>query len=487
MAEIPQYLKKNSLIMISTLQKNRRKRVLETDVEIITVIETIYRCHQEMSAIVGPLGNIFTVFFHDLVIHFSGILLQRVSTGSYVDVPQFPYVDKRYAISPCRVDLSMSMEPVASQVYKDWLREIQVIPLAIGNSLPYGYKQQWFTSKLVSLLGVFQGPVKSFLPKKRQQIESLLACIGELCTAHEIPAVGTLQDNWTRYAEAHTIGEQKTLNQHTVVLGNRQDLQNRKLAVNFLQQDKEVVAFTHGEITSTVFDEPMYGYAERSLCSTLVEYGEKGVGEPNNRVLVRPQAILYRNSSVAKTHYRKSDRIEAKNLNESKVLYIPTTYVGNQIYGPFHSYEDHVYREWHLALVEAIPTLTVKVHPKSTVELQPPGQLERRWLDDCINEYDVLIIDYVATSAVLAIVSDKPVIFFDIGLRRLSEEFECDLHVRCQYERIYIKGNFREQINDCLEKYACASRTRSNIAIEKYIVNNDENFSWFELVRETLR
>ena len=124
----------------------------------------------------------------------------------------------------------------------------------------------------MSLVGAFQGPVKCFLPKQRQQIEILLTFIGELCSAHKIPEVGTLQDNWKRYAEAHTIGEQTALNQHAVVLGNRQNLQNRKLAVNFLQQDKDVVAFTHGEIASTVFDEPMYGYAERNLCSTLVEY-----------------------------------------------------------------------------------------------------------------------------------------------------------------------------------------------------------------------
>jgi hypothetical protein len=437
-----------------------------------------------MSAIVGPLGNIFTVFYHDLVIHFSGILLQRAASGSYADVPTFPYVDKLYATSPYKIDLPTLSKPKGNWDYKNWLREIQVIPLAIGNSLPYGYKQQWFTSKLVSLLGEFQRPAKGFLPNRQQQIETLLSCIGELCSDHAVPAVGIVQDNWARYAKIHTVEKQKRLNQNCIILGNRQDLQNRKLAVNFLQQDKGVVAFTHGEIASTVFNEPMYGYAERSLCSTLVEYGRRNIETPNNKVLGRPKAVLYRNSSVAQKRYRRSERIETKDLNQSKVLYIPTTYVGNQIYGPFHAYEDLVYREWHSALVEAIPSLTVKVHPKSSVELQPPGQLERRWLDDCIDEYDVLIIDYVATSAVHSIVSDKPVIYFDIGLRRLSEKFEHDLHARCQYERIDINGDLQEQIHDCLERYACENRSWSNIPIEKYIINNGEKFSWFDLVHK---
>ena len=59
--------------MISSQKKERRIRVLDTDASILTIVETIYRYYEDTSAAVGPLGNIFTVFFHDLVIHFSGI------------------------------------------------------------------------------------------------------------------------------------------------------------------------------------------------------------------------------------------------------------------------------------------------------------------------------------------------------------------------------------------------------------------------------
>ena len=93
----------------------------------------------------------------------------------------------------------------------------------------------------------------------------------------------------------------------------------------------------------------------------------------------------------------------------------------------------------------------------------------------------------MATAAVLSIVSDKPIIYFDIGLRRLSKGFERDLHARCQFETIDIKGNLREQIHDGLEKYSRSSRRWSNINIEKYIINNDENFSWLELGLKALR
>ena len=81
--------------MISNLHKSGTSRILETDEEIVTVIDKIYTYYAETSLIVGPIGNMFTVFFHDLAIHFSGILLQRTASGSYVDVPTFPYVDKK--------------------------------------------------------------------------------------------------------------------------------------------------------------------------------------------------------------------------------------------------------------------------------------------------------------------------------------------------------------------------------------------------------
>ena len=93
----------------------------------------------------------------------------------------------------------------------------------------------------------------------------------------------------------------------------------------------------------------------------------------------------------------------------------------------------------------------------------------------------------MATSAVLSIISEKPTIYFDIGLRRLSERFERDLRARCEYGKIDINGDLHEQIQACLEKYSCERRSWSNVNMEKYVINDDASFSWFKLLHNTLR
>ena len=161
-----------------------------------------------------------------------------------------------------------------------------------------------------------------------------------------------------------------------VIVGARQNLQNRKLAINYLYQGKEVVALTHGEISSQIFDEPMYLYAERGLCTTLVEYGERIAGIGPGKIMNEPSKVLYRSSKTAKDIFRPSNKIWPKELGRARVLYIPTTYVGAHIYGPFHAYEDNVYWEWQKALSRIVPSIVVKQHPKSRANYSLPVRTE---------------------------------------------------------------------------------------------------------------
>ena len=74
-------------------------------------------------------------------------------------------------------------------------------------------------------------------------------------------------------------------------------------------------------------------------------------------------------------------------------------------------------------------------------------------MDDCIEEYDVFILDYFATSTVLAMLMDKPVIFLDIGLRRLAAEFLSTLKERCHYVSIDINGNLDDQLYEAMASW----------------------------------
>ena len=150
-----------------------------------------------------------------------------------------------------------------------------------------------------------------------------------------------------------------------VLVGTRNNLHNRKLAINFLQQGKEVIGFTHGEISNHVLDEPVYGYSDKTLCTTLVDYGSFRPETVSFPPIIKPVKESRRSSPVVEKIYRRNEAIEYRDLRKTQNLLIPTIYQQNFLYGPKHAYESHKYYRWHQALEQCVPNFTVKLHPKA--------------------------------------------------------------------------------------------------------------------------
>ena len=453
-------------------------RVVDTNCSVLSVIETITAYEEELKNRVSTKGNIFGVFFHDLVIHFSCILIQRETEFLDAPIPEFPYVSRNFARLPS-LNLIRQTEPRDfEKSIRARIRQTAFLPFAVGKAIPFGYNQAYWRSKFVNLLGQSQRPTKVYLENLELQLDALSEGIKTICQSHNIENSDVVRELWLKHTSDHSTHALTKAKCKFLIVGNRQNLQNRKLAYNYLEQNKEVIAFTHGEIASTIFDEPMYRYAERGLCTTLVEYGEESASVDRKGILIPPASVLYRDSEVARSKYRIADNIISKRLEDSRLLYIPTTYVGNEIYGPSHAYPDRIYMEWHSAIHRVVPNVIFKSHPKSKVHAETPGLVERRWLEDCIEEYDIFILDYVATSTVLAMLIDKPVIFLDIGLRRLAAEFLSTLKERCHYVSIDINGDLNDQLQDAMSSYSAANRCWSNQRLEKYCLSSHSTFRW---------
>ena len=461
-------------------------RVVDTDDAVLSVIETINSYEKEIKNNVSTNGNICGVFFHDLVIYFSCILIQRETENFGALVPNFPYVSPEFARSPSLDLIRQSGPRDLENSLRIRIRQTAFLPFAVGNAIPFGYNQAYWQSKFVNLLGEYQKPTKVYLENLELQFDALSECIKTISQSHNIENLDVMRGLWLKHVSNHSTDTLTKTKCNFLVVGNRQDLQNRKLAYNYLELNKEVIAFTHGEIASTIFEEPMYCYAERGLCTTLVEYGAKAASADKEGVLSPPVNVLYRDSKVALSKYRKSDNITSKKFEDAKLLYIPTTYVGNEIYGPYHAYPDPVYREWHHAIHRVIPNIIFKSHPKSKGNFELPGSVERRWLDDCIEEYDVFILDYVATSTVLAMLMDKPVIFLDIGLRRLAPKFLSMLKERCHYVSIDINGDLDDQITEAISSYSAEHSSWSNLGLENYCLSGHSTFRWKDIFRRAM-
>ena len=455
--------------------------VLSVDQDALNILECVREAHDRVCGEVSPFGSIFLLFAHDLMIHFSGILLHRQAEREYLDKVNFPLVTKQYAQYPYRID-DTELEGFRRKTdLKMIIRELGLSKVAMGYAVPIERRREWLTSKLINLLGSQKPFVKAFLPRRDVQIQALRDLIESLCKEFEIPEAQNVWDNWRRYLSKHTTAEQLVILEHSVILGTRNNIQNRKLASNFLQQDREVVALTHGEVANSVMDEPPFGYAERTLCSVLVDYGDFDVNGDYNRPWIPPRGTIYRDGIVAKYVHSPHSTIKLPEAKSALGLYIPTINHGNTLYGPFHAYEDVKYCRWQVLLTQMIEGLTYKVHPKTRAEPIRGVSLEKRPLEACIRDYDYLVFDYFATGAMLGLVSDKPVIYCDIGLRNLDKDFVNDLKMRCEYVKIDLDNIDPRLIKKRLSNALSSPNIYSNEVMRKYVFCESTEFSWPEL------
>ena len=453
----------------------------DIDTKALAIVEQIKRCHAQLSNEVGPVGNIFMIFMHDLVVHFSGILIQRGALEYYADHAIFPCVNKQYAVTPYQLSPSAFQAPKIRSGLKSRLRRLALSRTALGEALPFGYRQNRIAAKWINLLGSHKPFARAFLPRQQEQVELLRELVMQLCSDLEIPGRDAIWHNWQQYVLLHTTVEQQILHERGLLLGTRNNLQNRKLATNYLQQGKEVIAITHGEVANSVMDEPPFGYSERTLCSTLVDYGDFDQDGSFNVPWVSPQRRLYRSGLSAQAVHRPSQRIVLPRRDRCRALYIPTTYHGNGLYGPFHVYEDAVYHRWQRALFGAFAGLTFKVHPKSRAAPLTGVAVDKRPLEECIGDYDLLVFDYFATGSMLALVSNKPVIYCDIGLRRLHPHFVRDLKNRCEYVKIDLECELTPQLGNAFAQCWSDAAVRSNEGITPYVLCRQDSFNWVAL------
>jgi len=455
--------------------------VLRVDENALKIVECLKRAHEDWCIEASPFESIFLLFAHDFVIHFSGILLQRETKQGYSDSVKFPYITREYAKHPYHLAEFDDVRPTLGKDLKGAVRQFGLSKVALGHAVPIDKKNEGITAKLVNLLGAQKPFIRAFLPKRKIQIQALQGLIHEVSKEFEIPEVDAVLGNWNQHIEMHTTSKQPVISPRGVIVGTRNHLQNRKLAVNYLQQGREVVAVTHGEVSNSVMDEPPFGYSERTLCSVLVDYGDYDKDGSYNTPWLMPRQRIYRDGVIASTVYEPRSDIRFPGSRVASGLYIPTIHHGNTLYGPFHAFEDLKYRRWQDAVCRTLKGVTFKVHPKSRSGPIAGVRLEKRPLEVCIKDYDYLVFDYFATGAMLGLVSNKPVIYCDIGLRNLHPDFLNHLKNRCEYVKIDLENLDKNYLTIQLSEALSSQKSFSNEGIKKYVFCKSNNFSWKEI------
>jgi len=464
------------------------KKYLVPEGQCFEICKSVRESFDACTSDFNSSANIISLFFHDIVSHFTGLVIHRAAAQEYHGALKFPWVNKRYSQQPFRFSSQQFDNLPSEDSVRLFLKKVSILPVASGNSIPFGYKEKQLARHMLNVVLGYQNDVKVYLCQHALQVEFLRSLIYQLCREMEINDPDIVWGNWQRHITEHTSSQREPNFSRGVILGTRNDLLNRKLAINFLNESKPVVGFTHGEITNNVYDEPVYGYSDKTLCTTLVDYGVFSPQSENHPPILKPERTIRRHSSVIKRRFRRESRIHQHSIYQSKVLFIPTIYQENALYGPRHAYEAAIYQKWHMEVARVIPNMTLKLHPKNRFSPTRYCATECRRLEECIDDYDLLIFDFFATGAVIAIYSDKPVIYFDIGLRSLAPEFAAVLRQRCFVVQIDFSAPYcwEEQIRLGVMRYEQEYRDQSYENLEQFSLCENNELRFGELVLDII-
>ena len=151
----------------------------------------------DVASVFSPIGNIIGIFFHDLVIHFTGIIIHRNSIKDYGGLVEFPWINKSYAASP------MSIEPLVfpqkARGLIEVVKHVGLVPVCAGQSIPLGYVNQGYVGKAVKIALAHPGWSPCFVPDQKGQLSLLEELVLEFCKDYEIKNSRVVIENWKRY------------------------------------------------------------------------------------------------------------------------------------------------------------------------------------------------------------------------------------------------------------------------------------------------
>ena len=92
-----------------------------------------------------------------------------------------------------------------------------------------------------------------------------------------------------------------------------------------------------------------------------------------------------------------------------------------------------------------------------------------------LDDYDVFIFDYFSTPFSRAIATNKPIIYFDIGLRNLEKDVLDIIKKRVYYFKVDLNVNLKKQFNNFIINLSSGNKKLINNFTNKFSKNNRNN------------
>ena len=232
-----------------------------------------------------------------------------------------------------------------------------------------------------------------------------------------------------------------------LVTGSLSDSRARLAATRARSNGIPVLMICHGA-HHLIFDAPYYALTEGILADAKMAYGDiekqRAVGTLGGAVdlMGRPVRFFSRTDPLVERFRANGPVLPVRSLRGSRVLYIATNCSAYR-YGPFRDVHPATYMQWQMKLLTWLEEQTgkrplVRLHPKRrTHRYDPPNfKMMDGDLGKVFEQADVYAIDYPTTTLAYVNATNKPVLFFDPGMRRLQSGALELIRGRCHYARV---------------------------------------------------
>lgn len=428
----------------------------------LEVYEILRRAFDRCEPHAAPYLNVVGLFFHDLMRMLTGYVVRRneVEAGlapaehlrvALAALPYFDYSDvtrgirpdaKNYGMAPGRYGLRWK-----AAEYKWTLRSAAAT--AGGRRPPrvwtkgVGVDSRRLHDNLTraGIRADYRTPTRVAMPGRAVQLRELRDAVREIWAVLRLPGSPELA---SRVVDRHILERTRETDPpvrfpyDAVLVGTLLGLEYRFMAALGRAHGVPVVAVCHGDQEGAC-SEPIYGYGERSPLTHYIGYGEAGGTVAENaysrRSLYPPIQYVAANSDFIKRRFQSDDVQPVGALEGKRLMYVPSQFYGAERFGPFHDLADEMYVAWQESLFREFPHMILKRHPKEKFR---PGLFPRsatrimyELLERCMDEADVFAFDIASGAMFTAMATGKPVIYFDVGMRRFTREGEAAIRNRC--------------------------------------------------------
>jgi hypothetical protein len=361
-------------------------------------------------------------------------------------------------------------------------RRIALTPLALPN-------MQSFMLRLLraGYAITFPCPEAIHIPRFAEQwhlVEKVIQTLPDRYFSRQ--DIALLQHVLKRHVEAFLCKKQNTFTYDILLTGCLLERPRRFLAAIARAHHKPVVCVSHGDGDYFIVDEPRTGFGELSYATHIVGYGIGG-----QRVLeharyarslyTQPRFIPARSDFISTLFNKKKHISRIGSLKKPRFMYVPNCYLGVFRYAPYTALPDAVYYAWQQMVLRLFPGVIYKAHPKNAVKspLVSADTLGGN-LENCMHMADVFIFDVISTAFNIIAATDKPIIYFDIGLRCFHDAAIEDIKGRCvwidaQHDKneeslrtAYLRQVDKECVNNYTETFSttAALMTRAEKVLE---------------------